>query len=152
MVDVGIPAKSGVSGVIMCVVPGVCGFAAFSPRLDANGNSTRGVLVASAASEILGLHVLHQGGGDGGTKAPKKASSGGASSPSNKRTSTLGANGSLSEAGAGGDAPGRRLPPLVRGQSVRGRSVRVEPAANYSGGSEASDSTRNEIRLAEDMA
>jgi len=60
IVDVGIPAKSGVAGLIMCVVPGVCGFAVFSPRLDANGNSTRGVLVAAAMSETLGLHVLKQ--------------------------------------------------------------------------------------------
>lgn len=58
IVDVGIPAKSGVAGLVMCVVPGVCGFAVFSPRLDTNGNSARGVLVAAAMSEQLGLHVL----------------------------------------------------------------------------------------------
>jgi hypothetical protein len=58
IVDVGVPAKSGVSGVIMGVVPGVCGFAVFSPCLDEHGNSTRGVLVAKALSDSLGLHVL----------------------------------------------------------------------------------------------
>jgi len=58
IVDVGLPAKSGVSGVVMCVVPGVCGIAVYSPRLDENGNTTRGVLVAKACSEKLGLHVL----------------------------------------------------------------------------------------------
>ena len=58
IVDVGVPAKSGVSGVVLGVVPDVCGFAVFSPKLDMHGNSTRGVLVAKALSETLGLHVL----------------------------------------------------------------------------------------------
>ena len=38
----GIPAKSGVSGCIMLVVPGVCGICTWSPRLDKFGNSARG--------------------------------------------------------------------------------------------------------------
>lgn len=40
---VGIPAKSGVSGAIMAVIPNVMGIAVWSPRLDALGNSVRGV-------------------------------------------------------------------------------------------------------------
>ena len=40
---VGLPAKSGISGVIMLVVPGVMGITIWSPRLDALGNSVRGV-------------------------------------------------------------------------------------------------------------
>lgn len=40
---VGIPAKSGVSGAIMLVVPNVVGLAVWSPRLDELGNSVRGV-------------------------------------------------------------------------------------------------------------
>lgn len=40
---VGIPAKSGVSGAIMLVVPNVAGLAVWSPRLDELGNSVRGV-------------------------------------------------------------------------------------------------------------
>lgn len=40
---VGLPAKSGVSGALMIVIPGVGGFAIFSPRLDDNHNSVRGV-------------------------------------------------------------------------------------------------------------
>src|SRR3712207_8064997 len=39
---VGIPAKSGVSGGVMAVVPGKLGIAIFSPGLDAYGNSVRG--------------------------------------------------------------------------------------------------------------
>ena len=69
IVDVGIPAKSGVAGLVMCVVPGVCGFAVFSPRLDPNGNSARGVLVAAAMSEQLGLHVLKRNNHDHGSSA-----------------------------------------------------------------------------------
>lgn len=40
---IGIPAKSGVSGAIMLVVPNVAGLAVWSPRLDELGNSVRGV-------------------------------------------------------------------------------------------------------------
>jgi glutaminase len=40
---VGIPAKSSVSGVVMAVIPNVMGIAVWSPRLDACGNSVRGV-------------------------------------------------------------------------------------------------------------
>ncbi|MEO1310809.1 MAG: glutaminase [Pseudomonadota bacterium] len=41
--SVGIPAKSGVSGVLMVVIPEVMGLAIWSPRLDKHGNSVRGV-------------------------------------------------------------------------------------------------------------
>jgi glutaminase len=41
--SVGIPAKSSVSGVVMAVVPNLMGIAVWSPRLDACGNSVRGV-------------------------------------------------------------------------------------------------------------
>ena len=47
---VGLPAKSGVSGVIMIVVPNVMGLVCWSPRLDENGNSVRGSNSASAWS------------------------------------------------------------------------------------------------------
>ena len=39
--QVGIPAKSGVSGGLMLVVPGLFGLCLFSPPLDAHGNSCR---------------------------------------------------------------------------------------------------------------
>lgn len=41
--SVGVPAKSGVSGAMFITIPGVCGIALWSPRLDALGNSVRGV-------------------------------------------------------------------------------------------------------------
>ena len=40
---IGLPAKSGVSGGLMLVVPGVMGVCVWSPRLDSLGNSVRGV-------------------------------------------------------------------------------------------------------------
>ena len=41
--DVGFPAKSGVSGCVMAVVPGKFGICIWSPPLDALGNSVRGI-------------------------------------------------------------------------------------------------------------
>jgi glutaminase len=55
---VGIPAKSGVSGAIMAVVPGKLGIGVFSPGLDAHGNSVRGIKVCEEISARLGLHVF----------------------------------------------------------------------------------------------
>ncbi len=55
---VGIPAKSGVSGGIIAVVPGVAGIATFSPLIDKNGNSVRGLHVFEALSQQYGLHLF----------------------------------------------------------------------------------------------
>ena len=43
MTNVGVPAKSGVAGLVYIVVPNVMGIAVYSPPLDAHGNSVRGV-------------------------------------------------------------------------------------------------------------
>jgi glutaminase len=56
--EVGIPAKSGVSGGILAVVPGKLGIGVFSPGLDAYGNSVRGIKVCEEISERLGLHIF----------------------------------------------------------------------------------------------
>jgi glutaminase len=56
--DVGLPAKSGVSGGILAVVPGKGGIGVYSPGLDAYGNSVRGIRVCEEISEVLGLHVF----------------------------------------------------------------------------------------------
>jgi glutaminase len=56
--DIGVPAKSGVSGGILAVVPGKMGIAVYSPGLDAHGNSARGVRVCQEISTRLGLHVF----------------------------------------------------------------------------------------------
>jgi glutaminase len=55
---VGMPAKSGVSGGVLAVLPGQLGIGVFSPRLDAFGNSVRGTAVCEALSREFGLHVL----------------------------------------------------------------------------------------------
>ncbi len=59
---VGLPAKSGVSGGIVVVLPGVGGIGVYSPRLDPKGNSVRGVAACRALSERFGLHVFECGG------------------------------------------------------------------------------------------
>src|SRR6185295_8447119 len=55
---VGMPAKSGVGGGILAVLPGQLAIAVFSPPLDARGNSVRGVAVCKELSRELNLHFL----------------------------------------------------------------------------------------------
>lgn len=57
--DVGLPAKSGVSGGIMATVPSRIGLAVYSPGLDAHGNSVRGVNVCRDLSARFGLHMFN---------------------------------------------------------------------------------------------
>lgn len=58
---VGIPAKSGVGGGIVAVIPGVAGIGLFSPKLDAKGNSVRGVAACTELSRRFGLHAFESG-------------------------------------------------------------------------------------------
>lgn len=58
LTSVGIPAKSGVAGGLMGVLPGQVGIAVFSPRLDVHGNSTRGVRLFERMNRDLGLHLM----------------------------------------------------------------------------------------------
>lgn len=58
LMNVGIPSKSGVSGAIVGVVPGVCGIAVYSPRLDKTGNSVRGKELFKILSQDLGLNIF----------------------------------------------------------------------------------------------
>lgn len=58
---VGIPAKSGVSGGIIGVLPGQVGVAVFSPGLDAHGNSARGVEMMRRLSDDMGMHLMNPG-------------------------------------------------------------------------------------------
>lgn len=57
--NVGMPAKSGVGGGIMAVLPGRFGLAVFSPPLDAKGNSVRGIEVCRSISSDFQFHMLH---------------------------------------------------------------------------------------------
>lgn len=54
---VGLPAKSGVSGAMMIVVPGVMGFALYSPRLGSQGNPQRGVEFSRQLVKSFPWHV-----------------------------------------------------------------------------------------------
>jgi len=55
---IGLPAKSGVGGGIIAVVPGQAGIGVFSPPLDERGNSVRGIRVFEELSQRFGLHIF----------------------------------------------------------------------------------------------
>ena len=55
---VGVPAKSGVSGGVMAVVNRQLGIATYSPRLDARGNSARGIEACADLASRYGLHAF----------------------------------------------------------------------------------------------
>lgn len=54
----GIPAKSGVGGGVMGVMPGVMGIAAFAPPLDSAGNSVKAQAAVCAVMSKLGLNLF----------------------------------------------------------------------------------------------
>lgn len=58
--EIGIPAKSGVSGCVYAVIPNVMGICVWSPRLDKIGNSVRGVEVCRKISEYFNFHIFDQ--------------------------------------------------------------------------------------------
>ncbi|MFM7244892.1 MAG: glutaminase A [Planctomycetaceae bacterium] len=64
---VGMPAKSGVAGGVLAVLPGQLGIGVFSPRLDVHGNSARAIKVCEELSRLWDLHQFdpphspHQG-------------------------------------------------------------------------------------------
>ena len=55
----GLPAKSGVGGGIMAVIPGVIGIAAFAPPLDESGNSVKAQKALGYLSCKLGLNIFN---------------------------------------------------------------------------------------------
>jgi glutaminase len=57
MTNIGMPAKSGVGGLIMISVPGVMGIGILSPPLDEAGNSAKGIITAKELSKALHLGV-----------------------------------------------------------------------------------------------
>jgi glutaminase len=57
--EVGMPAKSGVSGCIIAVIPGQIGICVFSPPIDKQGNSVRGIRVCQEISNEFELHAFN---------------------------------------------------------------------------------------------
>ncbi len=55
---VGVPAKSGVAGGVLAVVNRQLGIATYSPRLDARGNSRRGIEACAELASRFGLHAF----------------------------------------------------------------------------------------------
>jgi glutaminase len=80
--EVGMPAKSGVGGGIIAVVPGRFGIGVFSPLLDPKGNSVRGIEACKALAADLGINLFSR------AAHPKTALSriySGADAPSGRR-------------------------------------------------------------------
>ncbi len=57
--EVGMPAKSGVGGGVLAVLPGQFGIGVFSPRLDTKGNSVRAIRVCADLSRAWQLHQFN---------------------------------------------------------------------------------------------
>ncbi len=58
MFSTGIPAKTGVGGGVMGVIPGVLGIAAFAPPLDESGNSVKAQLAIKHIANSLNLGIF----------------------------------------------------------------------------------------------
>lgn len=58
MFEIGLPAKSGVSGGIVAIAPGKGALGAFSPLLDPAGNSVRGQRACAYLSKAIGLNLF----------------------------------------------------------------------------------------------
>ncbi len=59
----GVPSKSGVSGCLLSVLPGIGAFATFSPPLDNEGNCVRGVALIDKMSAVYGnINIFHKDG------------------------------------------------------------------------------------------
>ena len=62
LVRVGIPAKSGVAGGMVGVLPDLVGIGTFSPRLDRQGNSRRGGRLFERLSQDMDMHLFSPNG------------------------------------------------------------------------------------------
>ena len=101
-VHVGLPAKSGVAGLVYVVIPHVMGIAIYSPPLDSHGNSVKGVEFCKALLKLYpyGIFDALTGGKLGGPL-------------SRPATATLMLDEMMGEGGSGGST-------LLRGVSEEG--------------------------------
>ncbi|GAB4548752.1 MAG: glutaminase A [Phycisphaerales bacterium] len=60
---IGLPAKSGVSGAVLTIVPNAMGICTWSPRLDQLGNSVRGIDFHTRLVKRFNFHVYDGLGG-----------------------------------------------------------------------------------------
>ncbi|RKR90274.1 L-glutaminase [Micromonospora pisi] len=72
--SIGLPAKSGVSGALMLVIPQVMGICIWSPRLDPLGNSVRGIEFCRSLVSKYNFHVFDGlvDNGNSGKRDPRK--------------------------------------------------------------------------------
>lgn len=55
---VGLPGKSGVGGGIIAIIPGKLSIAVWSPELNSNGNSYRGIETLEQFTTDIGISVF----------------------------------------------------------------------------------------------
>ena len=68
---IGLPAKSGVCGGIMVVIPNIMGFCVWSPRLDEHGNSVRGIEFCRHLVRGFNFHNFDALAGASGKRDPR---------------------------------------------------------------------------------
>ncbi|MGW6201785.1 glutaminase A [Kribbella sp. NPDC055110] len=122
--QVGLPAKSGVSGNIMMVVPSMrMAVVVFSPRLDEAGNSVRGVEVCKRLVNQFGLHPYGGLGPDRGRVAAYQIS--GHMNQADKRAELA----SAADRALGGMAPaGSGVPAKTADTQQAGTAVKTADA------------------------